>query len=148
MTDKNSHDLTAMSAQPMEVMLAGEKYKISRPTIDDWGALEQRVKQNRMNMLSIALKAAGEDREYITQKMMEVIDTPLPKDWQKDELKKQKNSIFFIWRLFIKHSPDFTEADFAKVIDEDSMNRITAIVSGWSGKSKNAQRVSPKKAKK
>ena len=145
MTDKNSQDLATMSAQPLEVELGGKKYKISRPTIDDFGALEQKIKQDKMGMLSVALKASGEDRDYITQKMMDIINAPVGNDAYKSALSTPKYLIFIIWRCLVKHSPDITESEIAEKLDNDSLNEIASVLLGTGKKSKNVKRVSPKK---
>ena len=147
MTDKNSQDLATMSAQPMEVELGGEKYKIARPTLDDFGALQEKIKQDKMGMLATALKATGEDREYITKQMMDIINSPVGNEAYKNALSTPKYLIFIIWRCLVKHSPEITETDVAGKLDNDSLNEIASVLLSTGTKAKNVKRVSQKKAK-
>lgn len=148
MTDKNSQDLSVMSAQPMEIELGGKKYKASAPTISDLGALQQRVKQDKMEMLATVLKASGEDRDYITQQILSIMNAPLKEAEQQAAFQNTKSVVFLIWKCLEHYNPDITEEEVEKNIDNNNINEIATLLFSGMSKAKNAKRVSPKKAKK
>ncbi len=147
MTDKNSQDLTQMSAQPLTVEIGGKNYKVSRPTIDDFGALEQKIKEDRMAMLAGALKASGEDRDFIASKMIEMINSPLGNQEFQKCLQSVKYLTDFLFICLQKHNPDIKKSDIFEQMDPDSLAQIASVLLSG-GESKNAKRVKPKTKKK
>ena len=143
MTDKNSQDLTQMSAQPLTVKIGEKDYKVSRPTIDDFGALEMIIKQDRMVMLSNALKAAGEDRDFVASKMIEMINSPLGNDAFKEGLKSVKYLTEFLFICLKKHNPGIEKSVLFEEMSQDDLANITTILMS-SGQEKNVNRVKPK----
>lgn len=143
MTDKTSQDLTAMSAQPMTVELGGKEHKISRPTLDDFGKLEQRIKEDRMAMLSKALKAAGEDRDFIADKMITMLNSPVGDKAYQQALSSPKYLSYMIYLCLSRHDPEITEESVLDGMDANDLNRIASVLMGVD--SKNATGAAPKK---
>jgi len=143
MTDKNSQDLTQMSAQALTVKIGENDYKVSRPTIDDFGALEMIIKQDRMVMLSNALKASGEDRDFVASKMIEMINSPLGHDAFQEGLKSVKYLTEFLFICLKKHNPDIEKSVLFEDMSQEDLANITTILMS-AGQEKNAKRVKPK----
>ncbi len=149
MTDKNSQDLTQMSAQPLTVTIGENEYKVSRPTIDDFDQLEQKIKEDRMAMFSKALKASGEDREFIASQMIKMINSPLGNEAFQESLKSVKYLTEFLYICLKKNNPDLEKADLFDEMDQEGLARITSVLlSGKEDTAKNAKRVKPKAKKK
>ena len=144
MTDNNSQDLTAMSAQPLTVEIGGKEYRISRPTLDDFGKLEQRIKEDRMAMLSKALKAAGEDRDFVASKMIEMLNSPVGDTAYRQALSSPHYLSYIIYLCISRHNPELEEQTLMEGMDKDDLNRIAAVLLSVD-QSKNAKGATPKK---
>ena len=144
MTDKSSQDLTAISAQPMEVEIGGNKYQIGRPTLDDFGALEMKIKQDRMVMLASVLKASGEDRDFVANKMIEMLNSPLGQTAYREGLSSPKYLSHIIYLCLRRYNPDINETDIITSMSNEDLNNISSVLLG--ADSKNAKRAESKKA--
>ncbi len=146
MTDKNSQDLTQMSAQPLTVEIGGKKYKVSRLTIDDWGALEDKIKQDKMAMLAAALKASGEDRDYIASKMIEMMNTPVEGSVVQDNIRSIRYLTEIVYLCLKKENPDIDRDELSEEMTADDISGVASmILAANTSQAKNAKRVKPKK---
>ena len=94
-------------------------------------------------MLAGALRASGEDRDFIASKMIEMMNDPLGDQTYRKALSDLKNLGYLIYLCLAKLNPDLQEKELMGVMEVDDINRIASVL--LSLNAKNSKGAAPKK---
>lgn len=143
-------DLVLLSGQPIDIEVNGETYTLSPLSLDDYGAVEQWARQEKLNMLATALREAGMNDDYIADRIESKVTVKLLPKEINEITRHPKGQMFILFRSIRHHHPEITKDDLNNMLTvKEAINMVSKVLAtGIIGDPKNLKKPGGKKSRK
>jgi hypothetical protein len=133
------NDLATVTGAAITFEIGDRTWTFDRPMMVDYGALEQRIKDDQAVLLYKTLKAAGEDREFAARMVKDMAAEAVDILTFSKAMRSARNMAFFAWLCARAHHPNLTIEDLQRDLKLEQLAEITnALFGPTKGKEKAA----------
>jgi len=141
--NEEKKNLDTMTAQPLVVEINGRELEFTRLSLDDFGALEMKIKQTLAEGTAAVMKGLGEPRAEIMKKINTILTGEVtPQEWRQ-ALKSPENQAYLLYRSVTRKHPDITKNEFFTMLPvnqlKDLMTKLIQLDNQGKKKAKNSQ---------
>jgi len=140
--NEEKKNLDTMTAQPLVVEIEGRELEFTRLSLDDFGALEMKIKQVLAESTAAVMKGIGEPRAEIMKEINTILTGDVtPNEWTQ-ALKSPENQAYLLYRSVARKHPDITKDEFFTMLPvsqlKDLMTKLIQLDKQGRKKAKNS----------